>query len=258
MELLRTLRGLDADEWDRPTVAPKWRVRDVAAHLLDGDLRKIAVYRDGHMLAPAKPIAGERDLAEFINALNATGVEYGRRLSSPLIVDMLELTGTWVAALVESLPPHGRSIFPVSWAGEQESENWMDIGREYTERWHHQMQIRDAVARPLLLDPQWMAPLLDMSVRALPHAYRTLDAPPGTAIALVITGATAGAWTLQRAPGGWGLSLGRDERAHATVTMDADTAWRVLYNARHDSSRITISGDAALAAPLLRTRSVIV
>ena len=40
-----------------------------------------------------------------------------------------------------------------------------------------------------------------------------------------------------------------------------DAAWRLLYNALADPARapgIDVEGDASLAAPLLRTRSVIV
>ena len=257
-ELLKTLRGLDADAWNAPTVAPQWKVRDVAAHLLDGDLRRIAVYRDGHLLAPDEPIANERDLTHFINRLNASGVSYAARLSPALITDLLEITGRWVADLVEDLPPHGRSIFAVSWAGEEASENWMDTGREYTERWHHQMQIRDATGRPLLLSPDWMSPLLDISVRALPHAYRELDAPAGTTVSLVVTGETGGAWTVRREPGAWRLERGRAPHADAIVRVGSDDAWRLFYNALPDASRVQIEGERALAAPLLQTRSVIV
>src|SRR4051794_38940021 len=37
-ELMTLLRGLAAADWERPTVVGAWRVRDIAAHLLDGDL----------------------------------------------------------------------------------------------------------------------------------------------------------------------------------------------------------------------------
>lgn len=257
-ELLKTLRSLDADAWNRPTLAPQWKVRDVAAHLLDGDLRKIAVYRDGHRLPPDPPIASEHDLTQFINRQNATGVSYAARLSPALITDLLHVTGGWVADLIEQLPPHARSIFSVSWAGEAESENWMDTGREYTERWHHQMQIRDATGRPLLLSPEWMTPLLDISVRALPHAYRAVDAPAGTSIGLHVVGETTGAWTLRRRATGWQLTTGSNEDAQATVRLPADIVWRVFYNAPYDRDQIRVDGDAALAEPLLGTRSVIV
>ena len=41
-ELVSLLRGLGESDWTRPTLAGAWRVRDVAAHLLDGDLRKLS------------------------------------------------------------------------------------------------------------------------------------------------------------------------------------------------------------------------
>jgi hypothetical protein len=57
-----------------------------------------------------------------------------------------------LAAAVAALPPHAEAPFGVAWAGETRSANWLDTGREYTERWHHQMQIRDAVGAPPLLE----------------------------------------------------------------------------------------------------------
>jgi len=36
----------------------------------------------------------------------------------------------------------------VDWAEEMESKNWMAIAREYTEKWLHQQQIRDAIQQP--------------------------------------------------------------------------------------------------------------
>jgi hypothetical protein len=197
-------------------------------------------------------------LTAFINRQNASGVAYAARLSPALITDLLDVTGGWVADLVEGLPPHGRAIFAVSWAGEAESENWMDTGREYTERWHHQMQIRDATSQPLLLAPEWMTPLLDISVRALPHAYRAVDAPAGASVTVNVEGETTGVWTLRRQPDGWQLTTGSDKSARATVHLPADIAWRVFYNAPFNRAQVRVDGDAALAAPLLRTRSVIV
>jgi Mycothiol maleylpyruvate isomerase N-terminal domain len=258
-ELVTLLRGLSADDWHRQTVAPRWKVRDVAAHMLDVDLRRIAVGRDGHLPPMDRPPANEREIVELVNALNAGGVSFGARLSPRLIADLLEVTGMWVADLMEALPPHGRAVFGVSWAGERESEHWMDIGREYTERWHHQMQIRDACSRPLaLLEPRWMTPLLDISVRALPHAYRDVAAERGAALTLRVEGLTSGAWTLTREDGGWQISVGAAKESRATVRVAADAAWRMLYNAPFDREAVRIEGDAALAAPLLNTRSVIV
>lgn len=263
--LLRELTGLlttmNAADWDRPTLAGAWKVRDVAAHLLDGDLRKLAICRDLHRLSPEAAIRSDQELARFIHSLNATGVAFGARLSHRLLVDLLETTGTWVAEFVERLPLDERAAFAVSWAGERESLNWMDVGREYTERWHHQMQIRDAIGEPRLLTPPWLEPLLDLSVRALPVAYAAHAAPDGATVSLEVHGPTSGAWSVVRDEGRWRVVRGRPHAPDALVRLATDDAWRVFYNASGSPGlehRIEIHGNHELALPLLRARSVIV
>jgi hypothetical protein len=260
-ELMVLLRGLTASDWERPTVAGAWRVRDVAAHLLDGDLRKLSAHRDGHLPKPDRPIDSYGDLVGWINDLNASGVAYGKRLSPRLLADLLAVTGSWVAELVESLDPHGPALFSVAWAGEAQSENWMDTGREYTERWHHQMQIQDAVGLAGLLDPRWLDPLLDFSVRALPHAYRDVEAPEGATLTLIVPGDPGWAWTLVRKNGRWELYRGETDRPATRVTVEPAAAWRLFYNALPPEAareKVSIVGDESLAGPLLRTRSVMV
>lgn len=260
-ELIALLRGLSPDDWERSTIAGRWQVRDVVAHLLDIDLRKLSVTRDGHLLAPAEPIESYEELVRFLNGLNAVWIDAARRLSPLVLIELLALTGPLISELVTSLPPHEPAAFAVSWAGEHESENWFDIGRDYTERWHHQMQIRDAVGAPLLLERRWLYPLLDLSFRALPHAYRTIHAPSGTAVTVRITGDAGGAWSLVRDDDVWRLFRGAASDAAVVVTLDPDAAWRVLYNALPANAarqRARVEGDASLAEPLFVMRSVMV
>lgn len=259
-ELMVLLRTLEPDMWDLPTVAGRWRVRDVVAHLLDGDLRKLAICRDRHQIPLDRPIASDRDLARFINSLNAGGVAFAERLSAQLLIDLAEMTGTWMADYVATLPPHAPAMFAVSWAGETTSENWMDTGREFTERWHHQMQIRDTVGRARLLGPMWMTPLIELSLRALPKAYSAQLAPDGTAIVIDITGETSGAWTLSRDGHAWRLWRGAATAPATTVHVATDNVWRLLYNALSDDAireRVRVEGDQSLARPLFTARSVI-
>lgn len=250
------LRGLAAGDWDRPTVAGQWSVRDVAAHLLDGDLRRLAMHRDCHAIRSDAPLTDHEAVVAFVNQLNASGVELGRRLSSRLITDLLEVTGPWIASWLASLPVDGEAYFPVTWAGESRSANWLDVGREYTERWHHQLQIRDAVGAPLLLEREWRVPALEISLRALPGAYARVSAPAGTAVALVVG---EDAWSLVREHDRWSLARGLASSAAARVDADPDTAWRIFYNAPLPvGRRPRVEGDATLAAPLLAARSVLV
>ena len=258
-ELLGLLRTLSTADWTRPTVARGWKVRDVVAHLLDGDLRKLAACRDDYLLPLTDPIENARDLARLINGLNASGVSYAARLSPRLLADLLGVTGSWVSDLVETLDPHDRACFAVSWAGEVMSENWMDIGREYTERWHHQAQIRAAVGVPRLLDPRWLDPLLDLSVRALPVAYARLTSPDETTVSLLVRGRPTSAWTVVRQERSWRVFRGAPERSHASVVLDADDAWRLFYNALPPGAveSLEVHGDRHLVEPMLSARSVI-
>jgi hypothetical protein len=60
---------------------------------------------------------------------------------------------------------------------------------------------------------------------------------------------------------GWEMKEGGRVDADAKVTMSDDVAWRLFFNALPQSSAasvIRIEGDDALAAPLLRVRSVVV
>lgn len=260
-ELIDLLRGLAPADWERATVAGDWRVRDVAAHLLDVDLRKLSASRDGFLAPPDEPIGGYGDLVRFLNRLNADWVAASRRLSPRVLVDLLAVTGPAVSDLIAALPPREPALFPVAWAGESQSENWFDIGRDYTERWHHQMQIRDAVGAPLLLARRWLHPLLDLSVRALPQAYESVAAEDGTAVVFEVTGEEGEVWSLIREDGAWQVWRGAAPEPAVTVRADPDTAWRLLYNALPLAiarERVSIQGDATLAAPLLSTRSVMV
>ncbi|MEZ5288146.1 MAG: maleylpyruvate isomerase N-terminal domain-containing protein [Vicinamibacterales bacterium] len=261
-ELMALLRSLDDADWGRPTVAGAWRVRDVAAHLLDTALRRVSAQRDGHAPPPPRPITSNADLVALIHALNASGVAFAARLSPRVLIALIDQAGAALTELVVGLPPRGQAIYPVSWAGESESEHWMDIGREYTERWHHQQQLRDAVGRPLLLDARWLVPLLDISVRALPYAYRDVNATAGTHLRLRVDDSADTTWMLTRTTDGWdiGTDHGRDA-AHAEVSMTGDTAWRLFYNALPPDAlreRVHVAGDDALAAPLLGTRSIVI
>jgi len=136
-QLISLLGSLSAEEWELQTIAPRWRVRDVAAHLLDTVLRKLSLVRDSWWVDNANPrTPGE--VVELVNRLNQEGVTVYRRLSPALLIEMMRTACEQSAAFHESLDPFGQATFNVSWAGEEKSLNWFDTARELTERWHHQ------------------------------------------------------------------------------------------------------------------------
>src|SRR5215471_12232304 len=90
-ELVSLLNGLNAEEWKLPTGAPKWNVKDVALHILGGDVGSLSRRRDGFSL-PAD-LSSYDKLVTFINQLNASWVAAGQRISTPVIIDLLEHVG---------------------------------------------------------------------------------------------------------------------------------------------------------------------
>jgi uncharacterized protein (TIGR03083 family) len=257
--LVELLEQLPEESWDRSTVAGSWLVRDVVAHVSDTALRRLSLHRDRSRPRAEGP-SGEREIATLVNQLNASFVAVARRFSSRVLTDLYRRASEGLADFFESLPFDGPAFFPVSWAGEAESAGWFDVAREFTEQWHHQAQIREAVGAAPLSDPAWLHAVLETSVRGLPHAFRDTPAPPGTEVRLQVTGASGGIWTLRRDADRWSIWQGGDSPAAATLSLSDRDAWRLLFNALSPDEAeraVHIRGDAGLAAPLLRARSVI-
>jgi uncharacterized protein (TIGR03083 family) len=262
---LALLHALEPVDWERPTVAGAWRVRDVVAHLLDGELRTLAAHRDGHKPSTEAPAGSYEDILMLIQRLNAEGVAFAARLSPRLLTDLLGVTGRWMSTFVASLDPDAPALFSVAWAGEAQSDNRSDTAREYTERWHHQMQIRAALGergRPeVLLAPKFLVPLLETSVRVLPYAYRMVPAPEGTSVVLRVASDPQLAWTLRRDGGSWRLFGGDIAEPTARVTASPDALWRRFFNALPASEApraVAAEGRQELLAPLVHARSVMV
>ncbi len=260
--LVALLRDLAAAHWERPTIAGDWLVRDVVAHLLDSTLRRLSFHRDGmRPPPPPHPIDSDRDFVGFINGLNAAWVAAARRLSPRVLTDLYERAGGEAADFFEAVPLDAPALFPVSWAGEDASAGWFDVGREFTELWHHQAQIRLAIGAADLDDPRYLAAVLDVAVRGLPHAFRSVPAEPGDTIALNIDGASGGRWTLARAATRWTLSRGEPAAPVARIALSDDSAWKLLFNALSNeeaAAAIRVDGRADLGRAFLRARSVIV
>ncbi|MEP6614040.1 MAG: hypothetical protein ABJA76_19190, partial [Mucilaginibacter sp.] len=125
--------------------------------------------------------------------------------------------------------PFEQAQYPVSWAGEERSENWFDIAREYTEKWHHQQQIRDAVGKPGIMHRELFYPCMDTFMRALPHTYRNVSARDGTLMQINISTNDGGDWYLQKTEMGWGLTDNQaGKKPDALVELKADTAWKLF------------------------------
>ena len=250
--LLALLRSLTSADWQRPTLARQWQVRDVAAHLLDGNLRTLSMLRDSHFgEAPAD--ASYDGLVAYLNQLNADWVRAARRLSPAVLIDWLAQSGAEYTVYLHTLDPWAPAAFAVGWAGETASLNWFHMAREYSEKWHHQQQIREAVGQPgPLLRPELLQPLLATLLRGLPHAYRAVAAPVGTRVRLTVTSAGGGTWELAYGATGWRLQAPAAVAPAAHITLDPTTAWQVFTKALSPAeawARAEITGEEALARP---------
>jgi len=258
--LLALLTNLSEKEWQRPTACAGWSVKDVALHLLGDDVGILSRQRDNFRL-PGQAVTDWADLVALINSLNAQWVQATRRMSPRLLCDLLAVTGSQVCEYVATRDPFALGG-AVSWAGPDATPVWLDLAREYTERWHHQQHIRDAVNRPGLKAPRDFTPVLDTFLRALPHTFRTVPAAIGAVVTLYITGDAGGQWQLVRTADAWQLMTGHAPQPTTVIEMDQESAWRLLtkgidptVNARGVS--ITITGDQALGQQVYDAVSII-
>ncbi|MDE3254164.1 MAG: maleylpyruvate isomerase family mycothiol-dependent enzyme [Bacteroidota bacterium] len=257
-KLLELLRSLSAQDWEKPTIAGKWRVKEVAAHLLDGNIRPLSMLRDQY--TGEQPLNDpEETLIAFLNRLNADWVKAMQRVSPSILIDLLEKTGPAYCQYYQSLDPYGVAGFPVIWAGEQESKNWMHIAREYSEKWIHQQQIRDAVKQPGLLTAAYFIPLMDTFLMALPYTYRNTDSSVNTRIQINITGEVTGSWVLQKQHKDWQIAKGIAAISDAQVSIPADIAWRLFSKSLRPHQvmdQVELSGDTSLGETALHMVSV--
>ena len=263
--LLDLLRSFAPEDWEKQTVSPKWKVKDVAAHLLDTPLRGLSLGRDGYLPPSAPQIDSRASLAAHIDRLNAEGVAVYRRLSPQVLISLMETACKQLADYHAARDPYVLAPYGVSWAGEEKSANWFDTAREYTERWHHQQQIRLAVsytdaARQAIMMPELYLPVLDCFMRALPFTYRNVSADPGTVIRIVVSGDCGGSWNLVREEKTWALTENERARPAAETIMPQEIAWRIFTKGIDRNSALAqtkITGDPALALPVLAMVSIV-
>ena len=258
-KLIDLLSSLTPAEWDLQTVAPLWKVRDVAAHLLDTALRKVSIVRDSWYVEQVN-IRSPQDLIAFINRLNREGVTVYRRLSPKVLIGMMKEACEQSARFHESLDPFAPAAFSVSWAGEEQSLNWFDTAREFTERWHHQQQIRLATNRPGIMTPELYHPVLDCFVRGLPYLYRDVDAHDGTLLVLEISGECGGRWFLRKELLGWRFVKPSVEKPASRVTIPQELAWRVFTKGiDRDSARalVAVEGNRDLGEKVLQLTAIV-
>lgn len=259
--LLDLFAGLTDEDWQRPTVCAGWTVRDIGLHLLGDDIGYLSGKRDGF----SNPFFAGKDMEQWeslvrnINEANELWVRAMQRVSPALLCALLELTGKQFYEYISSLNAMAMGG-PVNWAGPQDASVWLDIAREYTERWLHQQQIRDAVNRPGLKERKFFHPVLDAFVRALPHTYRDVVVTETTVVKLVVTGEAGDVWYMVGDANGWFLYKSVELQPASVVMMDQEMCWRLFtkgIDREQARAGVRIEGDEALGEKVLETVSII-
>lgn len=253
-KLMELLQSLTPDDWEKQTPAKAWKVKDVVAHLLDGNIRALSIQRDKYTGDEPPAINNYTELVGWLNKFNADWVNAAKRISPDMLVLLHQATGSLTTAYYQSLNPDDTAIFAVDWAGETESLNWMHLAREYTEKWHHQQQIREATGQgDGIMSREFFYPFIDTCFRALPHTFRHTGAPINTLIKITVTSGIGGNWYLQKVKEGWRLLKETETDSFtATVKIPPDIAWKLFSKIYGPTTRLR--GLKQLAMPTLPGR----
>ena len=255
-ELIKLLKSLSKKDWLESTVCSGWTVKDVALHLLGGAIGNLSRRRDGNV---SESIEKQDELIIFINDLNQSWVSATRRISARLLIDLLEICGSQMYEYFQGLDPYIMGG-PVSWVGPGPAPVWMDLAREYTELWHHQQHIRDAVGKPGLKQPKYFSPVLETFILALPRTYHDVNAKENTSVKVNITGESGGCWSILFNNGVWRLYKDAQEKPTTEVLIDQDIAWRLFTRGINKDSakeQLTIIGSQKLGLKLIDMVSII-
>lgn len=253
-QLLQLLQQLSPGEWNRPTIAKQWTVKDIAAHLLDGNLRGLSFSRDRYFGEASAPTHSYQELIAFLNKLNHQWTDAAKRLSPALLIGLLEWSGKQYYEHLCALNPFDPAVFPVAWAGQEQSENWFHIAREYTEKYIHQQQIRNALGAEPLFSETLFSPFIRTVLYGLPVAYSKIAAPEGTIIALQIGRGDANEHRIVRRNNEWVVTDLSEVPATATIIMQPDTAWKVFSKGISPATaleQVTILGNEMLGKTAL-------
>jgi Mycothiol maleylpyruvate isomerase N-terminal domain len=95
-DLITLLDSLRDGAWAAPTEAGDWTVKDVALHLLDGDLTQLSIGRDGELSGLLDTGSDHREFVAALDAKNQRWVEAAHVLSPRVVTGLLRWSGEQV------------------------------------------------------------------------------------------------------------------------------------------------------------------
>ena len=254
--LIELLQDLSADEWNYSTSSSKWTVKDIVAHLLDTDLRRISFQRD-NLIPPTygKQIENDKQLLEYINYLNNTWVEVSKRISPGVLIDLLGYIKIEMPKLLNSLNMNDEALFGVSWAGKLNQNAGLILPENTQRNGITNNKLEKLLANHFLSDEKWMCPLpIDTYVRGLPYLYqKVLPDITNTIVLLIVEDISNRKWILEK-KNSWKLFVGDTLDYSSKIVMNADTAWRMFeknISKEEAKQRITVEGNVELGQAML-------
>jgi uncharacterized protein (TIGR03083 family) len=252
-ENVALLRGLDPDDWAKPTDLPGWNVRYIAAHLahLESDLagnpqKQVDVPELPHIKSPMSVFTESGPLAradwttdEIIEELESSAAKRDDQLRAMMPLDPTA-PGDGLAALA------GWDFATL-------------LSNRVFDQWMHQQDIRRAVGKPGGLAGPGGAHALAVSSRSIPFVVgKRVAPPPGTTVILDITG---------EHPATLGATVGGDGRAARLDAVPADPTvhirmsfetFIVLSGGRRTPAQVTadVTGDSDLGNAVLANLAV--
>lgn len=260
-KLISLLETIDDKQWNNSTCYPSWKVRDIVAHLIQTSIGRLSIQRDGYsMFRDFDQELSFEDLSGLIDNSNSNWSALFGTVSPGILLDFIKTTEKQLADFILTQDLHSKAQYAVFWAGESESENWFDLGREYTERWHHQQQIRDAVGAESLTEKRYMSPVLQLFMYSVPFWYKSVQADEGTAISIEISGDSGSHWLLSRQNSKW-LIEEISAASPNVVSLTEDTAWRFFTRSLPVESfrdKIRLKGNLELLRHFFNVRAIMV
>ena len=163
-DLDRTLADLSPPDWDAPTPAAGWLVRDQVAHLASGDTRARLAATD-----PAAFEAHRAEVAKDRDAFSEQTLHFGRALTPADLLAHWRTERNQMLSAFRTLDPSAR----VPWYGPAMSAASFITAR-LMETWAHGQDIVDTVGAEREPTPR-LRHIAHIGVRARPYSYSIHD-----------------------------------------------------------------------------------
>ncbi len=250
------LKNLSVTDWKRKTILPNWRVVEIVAHLLSGAIRKyssILNYQSGNIKHQEK--LSYNYLVNYINTKNEKWVNILKDLNTNYLIELLNENYNRLISKLNELNPKHHFIHSVAWAGEDISKNWFDIAREYTELWHHQMQIREVFNDYKILEDYYFHDVINTFFMALPYHFKKLKVDNDYKICIKIIDMKNGNWILNKSKNLFTVINQPMNNNINIVEIEKSISWKIFTKAiSHTKAKSLINyrGDESICLHILK------